>query len=109
LINRTICRPVLFRENPGSIVHLPTSEHSNDAREIRSQPFARSPEMKEPTMEHVFKVGELVRTKGLNADRTGGVYEVVRLMPSAPDNNPLYRVARDGRERVLGQSEIESA
>jgi hypothetical protein len=60
-------------------------------------------------MEHVFKVGELVRTKGLNPDRTSGVYEIVRLMPPAPDGNPLYRVARGGSERVMGQNEIERA
>ena len=55
--------------------------------------------------EHAFKVGELVRTKRLNTDRTGGVYEIVRLLPPSPDGIPLYRVKYGGKERVMAQHE----
>ncbi len=60
-------------------------------------------------MEHAFQVGQLVRTKGRNADRTGGVYEIVRCMPPGADGIPLYRVRHQTGERVLGQNEIEPA
>jgi hypothetical protein len=59
---------------------------------------------------HVYKVGQLVRTRGRNTDRTGGVYEVVRLMPPGPDGVPLYQVkGSGGGERVMTETEIEKA
>jgi hypothetical protein len=58
-------------------------------------------------MSHVYKVGQLVRTRGRNADRTGGVYEVVRLMPPGPDGVPQYRVKGEGGgERVVHENEL---
>jgi len=58
---------------------------------------------------HVYKVGQLVRTKGRNADHTGGVYEIVRLMPAGQNNVPQYRVKGEGGERVMHENEIEKA
>ena len=61
-------------------------------------------------MSHRFKVGQLVRTRGRNADRSSGIYEIVRLLPPGPDGIPQYRVRGPDRgERVLGEHEIEKA
>jgi hypothetical protein len=60
-------------------------------------------------MSHIFKIGQLVRTKGRNADRTGGVYEVVRLMPAGQDGVPQYRVKGPEGERMMHENEIEKA
>jgi hypothetical protein len=50
------------------------------------------------------------RTRGRNADRSGGVYEIVRLMPPGPDGVPLYRVKGEGGgERVVHENEIDKA
>lgn len=58
-------------------------------------------------MSHDFKVGQLVRSRGRNADRTGGIYEVVRLMPSGVDGVPQYRVKGEGGgERVVRENEL---
>lgn len=58
-------------------------------------------------MSHVFEVGQLVRTTGRNADRSSGVYEIVRLMLAGPDGVSQYRVkSRDG-ERVMHESELQ--
>ena len=58
-------------------------------------------------MSHVYKVGQLVRTRGRNADRTGGIYEIVRLMPPGPDGIPQYRVKGQEGERMVHEREIE--
>ena len=60
-------------------------------------------------MSHRFKVGQLVRTRGRNADRSSGIYEIVRLLPPKPDGTPQYRVRGAEGERVLGEHEIETA
>ena len=61
-------------------------------------------------MSHKFKVGQLVRTRGRNRDRTSGIYEIVRLLPPGPDGIPQYRVRGEDRgERVFSEHEIQQA
>jgi len=61
-------------------------------------------------MSHIYKVGQLVRTRGRNADKTGGIYEIVRLMPPGPDGVPRYRVqGQGGGERVVHENELAKA
>ena len=48
-------------------------------------------------MAHRFKVGQLVRTRGRNADRSSGIYEIVRLLPPTPRWHPT--VSRQRRRR----------
>ncbi len=63
-------------------------------------------------MAHKFKVGQLVRLKWrpVEGSRTGGVYEVVRLVPPDVDGVPCYRIKDEaGHERAVRESEIEKA
>jgi hypothetical protein len=63
-------------------------------------------------MQHRFQVHQLVRAKGNSADRRGnGIYEIVRLLPPAPDGTPLYRIkgAAERTERVVEEHQIEAA
>ncbi len=60
-------------------------------------------------MAHKFKIGQLVRMKGLFRGRTGyGMYEVIRLMPPDNDGVPCYRIKDStGHERAVREIEIE--
>jgi hypothetical protein len=63
-------------------------------------------------MEHRFQVHQLVRAKGNAADGRGNnIYEIVRLLPPAPDGTPLYRIkgATERTERVVEEHQIEAA
>jgi hypothetical protein len=63
-------------------------------------------------MQHRFHLHQLVRAKGHFNDRRGnGIYEVVRLLPPAPDGTPLYRIkgATERAERVVEEHQIEAA
>jgi hypothetical protein len=42
-------------------------------------------------MGHVFHVGQLVRLKERLLD-SGGIYEIIRLLPSGLEDEPMYRV-----------------
>ncbi len=61
-------------------------------------------------MRHKYSVGQLVyATDTRFADRTGGVQEVIRLMPES--NGELgYRIknATNGAQRAVGESEIRA-
>jgi hypothetical protein len=61
-------------------------------------------------MSHKYSVGQLVRAAGMQfADRTGGIYEVIRLMPES-NGEYGYRIknAAIGTERAAGESQIRA-
>ncbi|HZH10843.1 MAG TPA: hypothetical protein VEZ24_10800 [Microvirga sp.] len=63
-------------------------------------------------MSHKFALGQLVHPAGTRfVDRTGGVYEIIRLMPEATDGEFGYRIRHttSGTERAVGESEIRAA
>lgn len=61
-------------------------------------------------MTHRFKVGQRVRmtrpTLSTLAVDTGGVYQIVRLMPSDQTGEPAYRIKSGTNERAVRESEI---
>ncbi len=60
-------------------------------------------------MSHKFSLGQLVHSAGTRfADRTNGIYEVIRLMPEGSDGEVGYRIRHttSGTERAVGESEI---
>lgn len=60
-------------------------------------------------MSHKFSLGQLVHSAGQRfADRTDGVYEVVRLMPESTNGEFGYRIQHttSGAQRAVGESEI---
>jgi hypothetical protein len=61
-------------------------------------------------MAHKFRVGQLVRPREKLLDNTG-IYEILRVLPSGPDGEPLYRVkaATGPIQRVLREADIEPA
>jgi hypothetical protein len=63
-------------------------------------------------MSHKFKVRQMVRMKqpAHFEARTspGGVYEVVRLMPSDETGKPSYRIKSATTERAVRESEIRA-
>jgi hypothetical protein len=61
-------------------------------------------------MTHKFRVGQLVRPREKLLDNTG-IYEILRVLPSGPDGEPLYRVkaATGPIQRVLREADIEPA
>ena len=62
-------------------------------------------------MSHKYSVGQLVHAAGTQfADRTSGIYEVIRLMPEY-DGEPSYRIKNtaSGIERAAGESQIRPA
>ncbi|WP_134499327.1 hypothetical protein [Microvirga pakistanensis] len=62
-------------------------------------------------MSHKYSLGQLVHSAGASfADRTGGVYEVVRLMPESSNGELGYRIRHttSGTERAVGESEIRA-
>ncbi len=65
----------------------------------------------ETTMHYSFCVGQVVRAKRRDPDRSAGTaYEVLLLLPPAADDVPLYRVRSlsSGIEWVAREDRIES-
>jgi hypothetical protein len=63
-------------------------------------------------MEHIFRVGDLVRTTHRLGDFPGrGIYRVTHLLPTDPEGVPLYRVRNVSVavDWVVGQNNIEKA
>ena len=63
-------------------------------------------------MSHRYSVGQLVHSAAAHfADRTGGIYEIVRLMPETSSGEMGYRIkgTASGVQRAVGESEIRSA
>ncbi|HVL72040.1 MAG TPA: hypothetical protein VM434_09165 [Beijerinckiaceae bacterium] len=64
-------------------------------------------------MSHRFKLRQRVRLVrlGFSDSRSvdGGVYEVVRLMPSDETGEPSYRIRSGTSERAVRESEISPA
>ena len=59
-------------------------------------------------MSHKYAVGQLVHAAGTHfADRTSGIYEVIRLMPES-NGEFSYRIKNtaSGTERAAGESQI---
>ena len=61
-------------------------------------------------MTHKFRIGQLVRPRERLLENTG-IYEIVRVLPSGPDDEPLYRVraATGPIERVVREADIVPA
>ena len=62
-------------------------------------------------MSHKYSVGQLVHAAGTHfADRTSGIYEVIRLMPES-NGEFSYRIKNiaRGTERAAGESQIRPA
>jgi hypothetical protein len=61
-------------------------------------------------MTHKFRVGQLVRPRERLLENTG-IYEILRVLPSGPDYEPLYRVkaATGPIQRVLREADIVPA
>ncbi|PVE25109.1 hypothetical protein DC522_07820 [Microvirga sp. KLBC 81] len=62
-------------------------------------------------MSHKYALGQLVHPAGTRfADRTNGVYEIVRLMPESSNGEFGYRIRHttNGTERAVGESEIRA-
>lgn len=61
-------------------------------------------------MSHKYSIGQAVHAAGTHfADRTSGVYEVIRLMPES-NGEFSYRIknAASGTERATGESQIRA-
>ena len=61
-------------------------------------------------MTHRFGVGQLVRPRERLLENTG-IYEILRLLPSGPDDEPLYRIkaATGPIQRVVREADIVPA
>jgi hypothetical protein len=61
-------------------------------------------------MSHRLGVGQLVRPRERLLDNTG-IYEVLRLLPSGPDDEPLYRIkaATGPIQRVVREADLVPA
>jgi len=62
-------------------------------------------------MDRKYSLGQLVHSAGASfADRTDGVYEVVRLMPESSSGEFGYRIRHttSGAQRAVGESEIRA-
>jgi hypothetical protein len=62
-------------------------------------------------MSHRYSVGQLVHSAAAHfADRTSGIYEVIRLMPESPNGEVGYRIkdTATGAQRAVGESEIRA-
>ncbi|WP_414472297.1 hypothetical protein [Microvirga sp. M2] len=60
-------------------------------------------------MSHKYALGQLVHSAGTRfADRTDGIYEVIRLMPESSNGELGYRIRHtmSGTQRAVGESEI---
>jgi hypothetical protein len=54
-----------------------------------------------------FRIGQLVRPRERLLENTG-IYEILRVLPSGPDDEPLYRVkaATGPIQRVVREADI---
>jgi len=62
-------------------------------------------------MSHKYSLGQLVHSAGTRfADRTDGVYEIVRLMPESSNGEFGYRIKHtsNGAQRAVSESEIRA-
>jgi hypothetical protein len=61
-------------------------------------------------MTHKLWIGQLVRPKELLLENTG-IYEILRVLPSGLDDEPLYRIkASTGPiQRIVREADIEPA
>jgi hypothetical protein len=61
-------------------------------------------------MTHRFAIGQLVRPRERLLENTG-IYEILRVLPSGPDGEPLYRVkaATAPIQRVMREADIVPA
>ena len=61
-------------------------------------------------MTHKFRIGQLVRPTERLLENTG-IYEIVRVLPLGPDDEPLYRVkaATGPNQRVVREADIVPA
>lgn len=62
-------------------------------------------------MEHVFKVGQVVRPKATCHGLPNDLFRVLRRLPSTAGGVPLYCIKSQAEliERVVEQNEIEAA
>ena len=62
-------------------------------------------------MEHMFKIGQVVRPKASCHNLPNGLFRVLRLLPSTAGGVPLYCIKSQAEliERVVEQNEIEAA
>ena len=61
-------------------------------------------------MTHRFGIGQLVRPRERLLENTG-IYEILGLLPSGPDDEPLYRIkaAAGPIQRVVREADIVPA
>ena len=61
-------------------------------------------------MTHRYGIGQLVRPRERLLENTG-IYEILRLLPSGPDDEPLYRIkaATGPIQRVVREADLEPA
>jgi hypothetical protein len=62
-------------------------------------------------MSHKFSLGQLVHSAGSRfADRTDGIYEIIRLMPESTNGEFGYRIRHttSGTQRAVGETEIRA-
>ena len=61
-------------------------------------------------MPHKFRIGQLVRPRERLLDNSG-IYEILRILPSGPDDEPLYRVkaATGPIQRVMREADMVPA
>jgi hypothetical protein len=62
-------------------------------------------------LNHKYSMGQLVHAAAAHfADRTSGIYEVIRLMPESSSGELGYRIrdTASGAQRAVGESEIRA-
>ena len=61
-------------------------------------------------MTHRFGIGQLVRPKERLLDNSG-IYEILRVLPSGPDGEPLYRIkaATGPIQRIVREADLVPA
>jgi hypothetical protein len=61
-------------------------------------------------MTHRYGIGQLVRPKERLLENTG-IYEILRILPSGPDGEPLYRIkaSRGPVQRVVREADLVPA
>jgi len=62
-------------------------------------------------MSHKYSLGQLVHSAAARfADRTDGIYEIVRLMPESSNGEFGYRIRHtaSGAQRAVAESEIRA-
>jgi hypothetical protein len=61
-------------------------------------------------MTYKFRIGQFMRPRERLLENTG-IYEILRVLPSGPNDEPLYRVkaATGPTQRVMREADIEPA